>query len=106
MVVARQHQRLRLQIDRDDVQRGRNLARTVRVQIIVRGAGGGAIAHPLGQQGEGFARHHIADGLGALARTLPIHHDERQSAAGTLDHLDGIAAFRRGVFASFGNGDV
>ncbi len=67
-VVARDHHRLRLQVDRQDVERRQDLARAVGAQVVRGGAGGRSVAHAVGQQADGLARDGVGDGLG---RTCP-----------------------------------
>jgi hypothetical protein len=76
------------------------------IQVIVRGAGRGSIAHALRQQAERLARHQVRDHFGPAARLLPIHQHERQPAGGSLDHLERVARLAHGPLRNLGNRDL
>ena len=70
------------------------------------GAGDSAIAYPFGEQADGFAHNDVADGFGAASAALAVGDDNADTAVWSLDQLDGVAAFRTGVFVDFLNGQL
>ena len=91
MTVARDHNRFRLQVDRDDIQRRRYFAPAHSTQVIVRSTGHSAVPNSISEKGERFANDDIADRLGSPAAALSICQHQRQSPLGTFDHLQRIA---------------